>query len=387
MQFKSKPRDNAIALPVADCCLAVAGRWRRGLRMAIAGDRERDGEHSTGPEKINMKKRVHILAALAGLMVSSTAMAALTLQDDVDKNRQSDIFFSGGSSLAYWTSELDDFYDFYDGSLYFNSRYAGDGGASYRVVAVSDFDGDRSADVLWANATQLKLWINNGSGGYTPVPAGTFGGSWEPFAARDLNGDGKSDILFRKGSELVFRLMDGAKILQDNYFGDGGPGYQVIALDDFDADGVADVLWSNGSQLKVWRSRAGHATSVIANYGGGWEAFAGGDINRDGVADILFRNGTHIAYWLMNANSQVNGIFYGGDGGPGFRVIAVSNYFGPGGVQILWADGSRIKLWYYDNYNKPDGFHLYSEFVGPTSYVSHVSYGGGWQPLSLLIPQ
>lgn len=337
-------------------------------------------------------KTISVLLATATLGVAGLAFADhprftyLHQHDDVNRDFRSDVFFRLGTALAY--SMMDQ-----DGSTAVASSgvYAGDGGAGYYVVAVSDFDGDGSADVLWSNGSHLKLWINNGSGLYTPVAVGNYGGGWQPFAAGDINGDGRSDLFFRGSTHLAYWLMDGSRVIGSSYAGDGGAGFRVVAIADFtgrNADGShsADVLWSNGSQLKIWVSDAGTASfqpHAIGSYGGGWEPFAAGDVNADGIADILFRGGTHIAYWRQ----QGSGTFfnyvsrYAGDGGPGFRAIGVSEYSirGDSSVDdILWTNGTQLKLWEGTCYGCDDPEYTPLDLG---------SYGGGWQPLEMLIPR
>lgn len=317
-------------------------------------------------------KTLRTLVALAGLAFSTSSMAALTLQDDADRDGRGDIFLSGGSALAYWNIIPAVNQAQYPEPGSHGDQYAGDAGFGYRVVAVSDFTGDGAADVLWTNGAQLKMWINNGSGGYTSLAAGSYGGGWEPFAAGDLNGDKKSDILFRGGSHLAYRLMNGASTIGDSYFGNGGVGYQVIALGNLDSDGKADVLWANGSQLKAWFSDCGFCPVAIGSYGGGWQPFAAGDVNGDGTPDILFRGGTHIAYWTMR-RERVLGSVYAGNAGPGFRVFAVSDYNRDGFADIAWTDGSQIKLWHNLSFDL--------EYIP----INLDRYGGGWQPVDMLI--
>lgn len=345
---------------------------------------------------IGMTAAVLTLTGVAAAHHGTGGDTTLHLHDDVVPDGQADILFRGGTALAFWQLSAP-----MGGAVVSRSAYLGDAGPGYSVVAVSDFDGDDSADVMWSNGSHLKLWVNDGRGSYTPVSIGNYGGGWQPFAAGDINGDGRSDLFFRGSTHIAYWLMDGARVIGSSYAGDGGAGYRVVAIADFtgrnlDRSRSADVLWTNGSQLKMWVSDAATATFRpydIGSYGGGWEPFAAGDVNGDYIADILFRVDTHIAYWQQRYAEVFSGFNYesryAGDGGPGFRAISVSEY----GIlstdddphaDILWTNGSEMKLWL-------GGCAQWDWDLGclVTEFLPHPlqSYGGGWQPLEMLIPQ
>lgn len=317
-----------------------------------------------------------LVAATGAAMASHPRLNDLHLPDDVNRDFSADIFFRLDDALAYSTSLSPS-----------TGVYAGHGGAGYEVVAVSDFDGDRSADVLWTDGSHLKLWVNNDSGRYSSVSIGSYSGGWVPFAAGDINGDGRSDILFRGSTHLAYWLMDGARVTRSSYAGDGGAGYRVVAVADFTGSGSADVLWTNGSQLKLWAGNASSSTfepHLIGTYGGGWEPFAGGDLTGDGLAEILFRGDSHLAYWQLKIDRGFEySSHYFGDGGAGYRVVGVSKYAfkDDPAIDILWSNGSHLKLWQVCS---AGGGWCDEPWVDP---IDLGNYGGGWQPLVLLIPQ
>lgn len=340
--------------------------------------------------KQSMTRIAAVLASLCLLADGAAASSRQRLPDDVVRDGRADLIFRGGTALAFWRLG-----DAGGAAPYFvASVYAGDAGPGYSVVAVSDFDGEGSADVLWGNGDHLKLWINNGSGYYSSVAVGHHNSGWQPFAAGDVNGDGKSDLFFRTGTHLAYWLMNGAAVIGSAYAGDGGEGYRVVALENFmgpDNGSRVDVLWTNGSELKMWVNHVtrwgGYFPFVFASFNSGWEPFATGDVDGNGTPDILFRTGSHVAYWANRFDGPDDTYpywsfesRYAGDAGAGFRPIAVSYYDEDKSADIVWSNGWQLKLW-------TDGCGYWDYGCSPHEYFPYLlgEYGGGWQPLDLLI--
>jgi hypothetical protein len=246
--------------------------------------------------------------------------------------------------------------------------------ASWSVAAITDFNGDHKADLLWRNASGLlATWFMNGSAVSGSNYVNANGAivmpdpSWNIAGIGDLNGDGKSDLLWRdtNGSTAVW-VMDGSSIIGSGYLNVGGrivapdSSWSVVGMGDFNGDNYSDLIWRNAvtGELAEWQL---HSSDIVGsadlNSGGvairpdaSWSIAGVGDFNGDGDADLLWlnSNGT-VSEWLMHGSTVIDSraVTYGGSpviAGAGWKPIEIGDFNGDGNSDMLWRNSTTGQL-------------------------------------------
>ena len=86
----------------------------------------------------------------------------------------------------------------------------GRAGLDWTLVAIADFNGDQSPDLLWRRSNgDVLVWLMNGETLVGTVGYGTIAGVWQIQSAGDIDGDGVADILWRHADgTLVAWILD-----------------------------------------------------------------------------------------------------------------------------------------------------------------------------------
>jgi hypothetical protein len=285
------------------------------------------------------------------------------------------------------------------------------------AVAIGDLNGDGRSDVALvtsyyfdpANDHSLHVFLQDGSGGFSPRVKYPVGGSPETVDVGDVNGDGRDDVVVGRGDAILVLLQNASGTL------DAGISYPTtssykIRIGDFNSDGRLDVAGIDWSQsIDVFLQQPNGTLALGASYVGthaGYDDLEVGDLNHDRRDDLVIMSGQLYAspnvslllqkpeglfdapvVYDLGGNELTSGVGVGDANGDGLDDLAAS-YGGnsPDAHVAIWTQNaagtldSPVRLASYD-VPEPVTVADVSSDGRPDVVVAH----GGWLELGVYV--
>ena len=253
-------------------------------------------------------------------------------------------------------------------------------------VAVSDFTGDLTSDILWRHASRGEVWLwpMNGAARTTESYVRTVADThWEIRGLGDQDGDARADILWRNKvtGQIYYWPMNGTVPADEIYAGTVDTAYDIVGTGDFDGDGKSDILWRNMALGDVWIWLMDGATPkpggqvYIDRVDPAYVVNGVGDLDADTKADIVWHGAAgDVWVWLMSGTTRLSQTQVGIVPDTTYQIQQVADFDGNGTADILWWNTERGELWIWPM----NGATLLSEsYVGTVPNTAYQVVGAG----------
>jgi hypothetical protein len=194
----------------------------------------------------------------------------------------------------------------------------------WTIAAVSDWNQDGIADLVWRNASasETKLWLMGGTDGLVRQSEQTLlsvDADWDVVGSADWNQDGFMDLIWRTnaGDQTVVWLMGGTDkttIQRSLVLAPVPSDWSVKGVADFDRNGTQDILWRNqiSGENVVWSMGGTDGAEVqsgqsLTQIPLDWDISGVADWDQDGTSDILWQNtvsGARVV-WFMEGRENL----------------------------------------------------------------------------------
>lgn len=275
---------------------------------------------------------------------------------DADGDCDDDALIVGtDGSASVWLRAPDGSFAISEGAI--------DDAPTSRAVASADVDGDGDIDVALAGATELAIFINDGTGSFTRLasePQGDGATGIRDLAAGDIDGDGIPDLIAARFDDMnvaalpprvllnrgagVFRTAPGA-------LPDVALDVSAMALRDLDGDGALDWLIARpaaGPSLYMGRGdgRLDNQSFVRLPQVEPFEvaSIAVGDLDGDCAIDLAFGPASGGAVRLYMGDGQ-GAWTDGGDGPIDGEQVALIDVDADGALDLLSISGGTELSW------------------------------------------
>jgi FG-GAP-like repeat/Bacterial pre-peptidase C-terminal domain/FG-GAP repeat len=197
----------------------------------------------------------------------------------------------------------------------------------WKVVGTADFNGDGQADLLWRNqaSDQTSIWYFNGTtytGGEAvknPLVVGA-NSAWKIVGVTDFNGDGQTDVLWRNQAtdQTAVWYFNGSTVtsgeLLKNMPGLGtNSTWNIVGVADLNNDGKADLIWRNqaSDETAFWYLNGATFSSgqLLLNApklgsNSTWQLTGAADFTGDGKPQLFWQNSADglVGTWTLQGN-------------------------------------------------------------------------------------